>query len=150
MLFRSWLYDVCGRLDIPTFTLRIGDSSLGEKRIEIQTTKYKLGQNNRVRLVLEDQRLLELARAQVKAKIDQELGQESTQRLEAKFESSSDDSSSEESDSSSSENDSDLSNRELEGNLINKNISGKDTVIDVTEKRLPIRQHPKKVPGQKY
>ncbi|KAI0997332.1 hypothetical protein K3495_g10853 [Podosphaera aphanis] len=85
-----WLHDVCGRLDIPTFTLRIGDSSLGEKRIEIQKTKYKLGENNRVRLVLEDQRLLELARAHVKAKIDQDLGQESTQRLKANFESTSD------------------------------------------------------------
>ncbi|KAI1000476.1 hypothetical protein K3495_g7719 [Podosphaera aphanis] len=87
--------------------------------MEIQTLKYKVGQNNRVRLVLEDQRLLELARAQVKAKIDQELGQESTQRLKANSESSTDDSSLEKSDSSSSENDSDLSNRELEDSLIN-------------------------------
>ncbi|RKF65134.1 hypothetical protein OnM2_012017 [Erysiphe neolycopersici] len=63
-----WLFDVCGNLDITTFTLKIGDTSKGDKRANVQTTKFKLGQNNRLRLILADQRAMELAKAQICAR----------------------------------------------------------------------------------
>ncbi|RKF51419.1 hypothetical protein GcM3_222040 [Golovinomyces cichoracearum] len=63
-----WLFDVCGNLDIPTFTLKIGDTSKREERVNVQTTKFKLGKNNRLRLILADQRAMELARAQISAR----------------------------------------------------------------------------------
>lgn len=68
MLGQPWLFDVCGNLGIPKFTLMIGDTSRGEKRVNVQTKKFKLGQNNRLRLILTAQRAMELARAQFRAR----------------------------------------------------------------------------------
>ncbi|KHJ31354.1 hypothetical protein EV44_g3430 [Erysiphe necator] len=58
ILSLPWLFDVCGNLDIPTFTLKIGDITKGEKRVEVQTTQFKLGQNSRLRLMLADQKTI--------------------------------------------------------------------------------------------
>ncbi|RKF63221.1 hypothetical protein OnM2_027092, partial [Erysiphe neolycopersici] len=55
-------------LNIPKFTLTIGDPEKGEIVVNIQTTKFKLGQNNRLRLVLAEKRTIELAKAQITAK----------------------------------------------------------------------------------
>ncbi|KAI6250427.1 hypothetical protein HI914_01826, partial [Erysiphe necator] len=71
ILSLPWLFDVCGNLDIPTFTLKIGDITKGEKRVEVQTTQFKLGQNSRLRLMLADQKTIELARAQIVARDSQ-------------------------------------------------------------------------------
>ncbi|POS82529.1 hypothetical protein EPUL_004700, partial [Erysiphe pulchra] len=86
-----WLFDVCGNLDIPTFTLKIGDITEGEKRVELQTTRFKLGQNSRLRLMLADQRTIELAKAQIVARDLQSKRSEKHVQFISESESDSDD-----------------------------------------------------------
>ncbi|RKF55039.1 hypothetical protein OnM2_092021 [Erysiphe neolycopersici] len=86
-----WLFDVCGNLDIPTFTLEIGDITKGEKRVEVQTTRFKLGQNSKLRLMLADQRTIELAKAQIAARDSQSKRTEKHVKFLSESESESDD-----------------------------------------------------------
>ncbi|KAI6249706.1 hypothetical protein HI914_02152 [Erysiphe necator] len=122
-----WLFDVCGNLDIPTFTLKIVDTLKGEKRVKVQTTKFKLGQNNRLRLILADQRAMELARAQICAR--DAVSKRSEKHVQFLLETESESSHSDE----ELESDSDISSE-------NEEESGKEEVTGVTLKRLSIRK----------
>ena len=123
-----WFFDVCENLDIPKFTQKISDTSR-EKRVKVQTTKFKLGQNNRLRLVLADQHAMELARAQISAR---DAGSNRSEK-HVQFLSESESESSEGDSDEDPESDFDISSG-------NEEISGKGSVTGVTLKRLPIRK----------
>ncbi|POS82318.1 hypothetical protein EPUL_006443, partial [Erysiphe pulchra] len=129
-----WLFDVCGNLDIPTFTLKIGDITKGEKRVELQTTRFKLGQNSRLRLMLADQRIIELAKAQIAARDSQ--SKRSEKHVQFISESDSD---------NDNDDDDDESLIESDGPSEDSASSGKDCVVGVTLKHLHIQNNQAKV-----
>ncbi|KAF5178074.1 Zinc finger, CCHC-type [Thalictrum thalictroides] len=122
-----WLFDVCGSLNIPKFTLTIGDPEKGEIVVNIQTTKFKFGQNNRLRLVLAEKRTIELAKAQITAKNNRN---QKNSRIQTENLSDTE---------SDYENSSGTSENEDETNSVSSKSSGKESVTGVTIKRLPIR-----------
>ncbi|RKF80031.1 hypothetical protein GcM1_197025, partial [Golovinomyces cichoracearum] len=105
----------------------IGDTSKGEERVNVETTKFKLGKNNRLRLILADQRAIEMASAQISAR-DTE-----SKRLEKHIQFLS------ETETESSDNDEEPES-DFDISSENEEISGKGSVTGVTLKHLPVRK----------
>ncbi|RKF65406.1 hypothetical protein GcC1_121015 [Golovinomyces cichoracearum] len=128
LLGLPWLYQVNARIDIPSFTLRIGDRKIDGRREEISTRKFKMGKYQNIRLAIEDENVAEMTQTETES-----------QRKESildPFEESSD------SDTSTTENGESESecSEEDEKDILRKTksqdtIPGKDSVSDVTKKR---------------
>ncbi|TQS36022.1 hypothetical protein Golomagni_03541 [Golovinomyces magnicellulatus] len=127
LLGLPWLYQVNARIDIPTFSLRIGDRKVDGRRVEI-STKFKLGKHQNIRLAIADGNVAKL--------IQTEMESQKKESILDPFEvSSNSETSATESDESESEYSSEEEERIPERAKIKCRNSGKDIVTDVTKKR---------------
>ncbi|KHJ33948.1 hypothetical protein EV44_g3923 [Erysiphe necator] len=128
LLGLPWLYQVNARIDIPTFSLRIGDRKVDGRRVEILTTRFKLGKHQNIRLAIEDGNVAKLIQTEMESKNKESI-------LDPFEDSSNSETSVTESDESESEYSSEEEERILEEAKIRYRNSGKDIVTDVTKKR---------------
>ncbi|TQS38712.1 hypothetical protein Golomagni_00783 [Golovinomyces magnicellulatus] len=128
LLGLPWLYQVNARINIPTFSLRVGDRKVDGRRVEISTTKFILGKHPNIRLAIEDGNVAKLIQTEMESQKKESI-------LDPFEESSNIEASVTESDESESEYSSEEEERIPERAKIQYRNSGKDVVTDVTKKR---------------
>ncbi|POS81837.1 hypothetical protein EPUL_006276, partial [Erysiphe pulchra] len=94
LLGLPWLYQVKARIDIPTFSLRIGDREIDGKRVDIATTKFRQGKNQSIRLAIDDEQIAKKIKAEIDANLREmktlSVPKNSNTQLDDPFEESSD------------------------------------------------------------
>ncbi|KAI6245403.1 hypothetical protein HI914_06365 [Erysiphe necator] len=129
LLGLPWLYQVNARINIPTFSLRIGDRKVVGRRVEILTTRFKLGKHQNIRLAIEDGNVAKLIQTEMESQSEESI-------LDPFEESSNSETSVTESDESESEYSSEEEERILGEAKIRYRNSGKDVVTDLITPKM--------------
>ncbi|RKF64316.1 hypothetical protein GcC1_132025 [Golovinomyces cichoracearum] len=73
LLGLPWLYKVNSRIDIPSFSLRIGDRKIDGRRVEISTTKFKIGKYQSIRLAIEIENVAKIIQTEIESQMKESI-----------------------------------------------------------------------------
>ncbi|RKF61037.1 hypothetical protein GcC1_160010 [Golovinomyces cichoracearum] len=129
LLGLPWLYQVNARIDIPSFSLIIGDRKIDGRRVEISTTKFNMRQYQNIRLAIEDENVAKMIQTEIESQRKESI-------LDPFEESSDSDTSTTESGESESECSEEDEKDIFQETKPQDTIPRKDTVTDVTKKQV--------------